>query len=77
MKKSSEKEVVRAQISGRGKSVVRGGGEAVICPSAVSERGGPSVRQSVILSAWDGIHGCRNCIYDRKIYDSVVDILVN
>ena len=24
----------------------------------------------------DGIHGCRNCIYDRKIYDSVVDLLI-
>ena len=24
----------------------------------------------------DGIHGCRNCIYDRKIYDSVVDLLM-
>ena len=23
-----------------------------------------------------GIHGCRNCIYDRKIYDSVVDLLM-
>ena len=22
------------------------------------------------------IHGCRNCIYDRKIYDSVVDLLM-
>ena len=26
--------------------------------------------------AWVGIHGCRNCIYDRKIYDSVVDLLM-
>ena len=23
-----------------------------------------------------GIHGCRNCIYDRKIYDSVVELLM-
>ena len=23
-----------------------------------------------------GIHGCRNCIYDCKIYDSVVDLLM-
>ena len=25
---------------------------------------------------WVGIHGCRNCIYDRKIYNSVVDFLM-
>ena len=25
---------------------------------------------------WFGIHGCRNWIYDRKIYDSVVDLLM-
>ena len=28
------------------------------------------------LRFWDRIHGCRNCIYDRKIYDSVVDLLM-
>ena len=29
------------------------------------------------VNVWVGIHGHRNCIYDSKIYDSVVDILVN
>ena len=30
----------------------------------------------MLLLLWVGIHGCRNCIYDRKIYDSVVDLLM-
>ena len=30
----------------------------------------------VYIVLWVGIHGCRNCIYDSKIYDSVVDSLM-
>ena len=29
-----------------------------------------------MLQVWVGIHGCRNWIYDRKIYDSVVELLM-
>ena len=30
----------------------------------------------IAVTAWVGIHGCRNCIYDRKIDDSVVDLFM-
>ena len=30
----------------------------------------------VEVRAWVRIHGCRNCIYDCKIYDSVVELLM-
>ena len=35
-----------------------------------------SLSLSFVRENWVGIHGCRNCIYDRKIYDSVVDLLM-
>ena len=30
-----------------------------------------------MIEFWIGIQRRRNCIYDRKFYDSVVDYLVN
>ena len=43
-------------------------------PTPRLQDGGARARRT--LQPRVGIHGCRNCIYDRKIYDSVVDLLM-
>ena len=62
------------RIVGRRRAIIR----AVVFPSlptAAVIRNASSV-SLLALFFWVGIHGCRNCIYDRKIYDSVVDLLM-